>query len=118
MRLRLYRRIASLRRMEDVEAMKAEFADRFGPLSPPVLNLLYQVKVKLLAENAGVTNVSGENKQIILRFPTLADGQAGREFPNLGSDIRTGKSTIWVPAGDPNWQERLLQILSQLSYNS
>ena len=40
MRLRLYRRIADLQVLQDVEAMQGEFTDRFGPPSEAVINLL------------------------------------------------------------------------------
>ena len=117
MRLRLYRRIASLQQLSDIEALKSEFSDRFGPPPEPVLNLLFQMKIKILAESASLGAVSGENGQIILRYLPLPQGSAARSFPYLGAGVRTGKNSIWLQANQPDWQERLLQILEVLGEN-
>jgi transcription-repair coupling factor (superfamily II helicase) len=115
MRLRLYRRIASLRDRNQIDALSAEFADRFGPLPGAVQNLLYQVKVKLLAEKALLSSISSENKQIVLRFQSLPEGVAARNFPYLGPGLRTGKNAIWLPLSDENWQDRLLEVLERMN---
>jgi transcription-repair coupling factor (superfamily II helicase) len=114
MRLRLYRRIANLQKLADVDALHGEFSDRFGPSPEPVLNLLFQMKVKILAESACLAAVSGENGQIILRYPPLPQGEASRSFPYFGSDVRTGKNSLWLQATQPAWRERLLEILGEL----
>jgi transcription-repair coupling factor (superfamily II helicase) len=115
MRLRLYRRIASLQSLADVDSLTGEFFDRFGPLPEPVKNLLYQVKVKILAEAASLSAVSSENGQIVLRYPPLPDGKSSRSFPYFGPDVRTGKNSLWLRATEPNWHERLLEILAELA---
>jgi transcription-repair coupling factor (superfamily II helicase) len=51
MRLGLYRRIADTQSLDEVEAMVGEFTDRFGSPPPPVENLFYQLKVKIMATN-------------------------------------------------------------------
>jgi transcription-repair coupling factor (superfamily II helicase) len=114
MRLRLYRRIANLHKLADIDALQGEFTDRFGPPPEPVLNLLYQVKVKILAEAASLSAVSGENGQIILRYPPLPQGASARTFPFLGTDIRSGKNSLWLQAAQPAWRERLLEVLGEL----
>ena len=43
MRLRLYRRMADIRKPEQVEAFQEEYMDRFGPPPQAVENLLYQL---------------------------------------------------------------------------
>ncbi len=114
-RLRLYRRIAGLNSQAEIDALSEEFIDRFGPLPEPVLNLFFQLKVRILAEAAGLTSVSGENDQIILRYPQLPEGAPARSFPFLGSDVRSGKYALWFNlANQENWQNRLLEILQSL----
>ena len=114
MRLRLYRRIAGLQSLAEVDSLTGEFFDRFGPLPEPVKNLLFQVKVKILAEAASLSAVSGENGQIVLRYPPLPEGVSSRPFPYFGPDVRTGKNSLWLQASQPNWHERLLEILGEL----
>lgn len=118
MRLRLYRRIANLRTIHEVEAISEEFIDRFGPPPEAVVNLLYQVRVKVLAEAASLSSVSADGGsikggQIVLRYPPLPEGVQSRVFPSLGSDVRAGKNALWLQ-GNLNWRERLLEVLEQL----
>ena len=115
-RTRLYRRLANLRSRDEIEALSEEFIDRFGPLPEEAMNLFYQLTVKLLAEKAGLVSVSGEGGQIILRYPPLAEGETARSLPELGDNIRTGKTGIWMPITETNgWQDKLLAVLKQLS---
>jgi transcription-repair coupling factor (superfamily II helicase) len=115
-RTRLYRRLADLRSQDDIDALSEEFVDRFGPLPEEARNLFYQLKVKLLAEKAGLVSVSGEGGQIILRYPPLPDGEASRALPDLGMDARIGKNSIWLPFNETNgWESKLLVVLQELS---
>jgi transcription-repair coupling factor (superfamily II helicase) len=115
-RTRLYRRLADLRSQDEIDALSEEFIDRFGPLPEEANHLFYQLKVKLLAEKAGLLSVSGEGGQIILRYPPLPEGEAARSLPVLGEDIRTGKNAIWLPITETNgWQDKLLAVLQELS---
>lgn len=115
MRLRLYRRLADIREMEEIEALAEEFNDRFGPPPEPVMNMFYQLKVKLLAEKAGLAAVTVENQQVALRYPSLPENAPPRKHPAMGEGVRTSKNTIWLyQSGDPMWREKLIETLSIL----
>jgi transcription-repair coupling factor (superfamily II helicase) len=117
-RLYLYRRVADVRSLSEVDALSEEFSDRFGPLPDEVLNLFYLLKVKLLAERLTLSSISFENGQIVLRYPPLPEGESSRNFPELHSYVRTGKNSLWlIVEQDVNWQDRLLELLDQLSEN-
>ncbi|MEW5940776.1 MAG: TRCF domain-containing protein, partial [Chloroflexota bacterium] len=112
LRLRLYRRIADLRDETEIEALASEFRDRFG--SPPEMadNLLYQMRVKLLAERAGLSSVSWEGGQVALRFPAPAEGAEMKRMSDLAPDVRGGKNAYWVNfMKEENWMPRLLEVL-------
>ncbi|MFN2136062.1 MAG: transcription-repair coupling factor, partial [Candidatus Promineifilaceae bacterium] len=64
LRLRLYRRMAALDLMPEIEDMAVELADRFGEIPDPVNNLLYQLRVKSLALKAGVPAVVTVSSQV------------------------------------------------------
>ena len=101
MRLRLYRRMADLRSVAEIEAMDAEFTDRFGIPPKPVRNLLYQFKIKLLAEQADIANIGVENNQIVLRF---RDKAPPSNLPDLKPVARIGKTALWMLyKSQPNW---------------
>lgn len=115
LRLRLYRRIADLRDEQEIEVMSAEFRDRFGPLPEMVENLLYQMRVKLRAENAGLSGINWENGQIVLRYPPAAEGGQPARLPDLGEKVRGGRGAWWCNFGrDPDWMTRLLAVFSDL----
>ncbi len=103
---------------DEIDALSDEFLDRFGPLPEEARNLFYQLKVKLLAEHAGLSGVSAEGGQIILRYPPLPEGETSRTFPELNGNIRTGKNAIWIPFSETNgWQEILVDVLQKLIPN-
>jgi transcription-repair coupling factor (superfamily II helicase) len=126
LRLRLYRRIADLRDETEIDALSSEFQDRFGGLPEMVENLFYQMRVKLRAEKAGLSAISWESGQIVLRYPPLSDDQRsgasgamdkdGRRLPDLGPGIRSGKNAYWCAFGkDDDWEEKLLDVLERVS---
>jgi len=116
-RLSLYRRIADLNNDDEVEALKQEFHDRFGPLPPEVENLFFQIRVKLLAEKAGLASVSVEGDQLVLRFPPLPEGITTRDLPPLSGGARAGKNAYWVQMEKlgPDWQGRLIEMLAEVA---
>ncbi|MCE9647924.1 MAG: transcription-repair coupling factor [Chloroflexi bacterium] len=116
LRLRLYRRIADLRDETELDALGSEFRDRFGQLPEMTQNLLYQMRVKLRAEKAGLTSVGLESSgQILLKYASPADGSEAPRLPDLGNGVRGGKSAYWVTvAKDEIWKIKLLDVLAQL----
>jgi len=115
LRLRLYRRLADVTDEAALEALAAEFQDRFGPLPEMVTNLFYQMRVKLRAEKAGLISVGMEGGQIVLRYPPPAEGSEPSRLADLGPGVRGGKNAYWCTFGkEADWQERLLDTLEQL----
>lgn len=117
MRLSLYRRIAEIETLEALDALNNEFEDRFGPLPEEVENLIFQIKVKILAEQAGLASVGTETDQIVLRYPPQVGKLNLNELHFAGNFVRSGKNSYWFAFrkyGD-NWQATLLDVLSELS---
>jgi transcription-repair coupling factor (superfamily II helicase) len=115
LRLRLYRRIADLRDEAEVDALAGEFTDRFGPLPDMLLHLLYQIRVKLRAELAGLSSVAWEGGQIVLRYPGSGNGRKTARMQDLGTGIRGGRGAYWCSFGrDADWMSRLLATLAAL----
>ncbi|GIK40669.1 MAG: transcription-repair-coupling factor [Chloroflexota bacterium] len=73
LRLRLYRRLAGVTNLKGIDEMAKELEDRFGELPEPVANLLYQLRLKILALEAGVKAILTETGQIIIRADTLQE---------------------------------------------
>lgn len=112
-RLSLYRRVAALESNFEIDSMQAELADRFGPPPEPVLNLLLQARVRILAGRAGLSSITGEANQIVLRYP---EGEIPSGLPDLGPYARAGKTALWMPyAQKPDWPARLIELLEHLA---
>jgi transcription-repair coupling factor (superfamily II helicase) len=116
-RLGLYRRMAGIRDLNELEALKEEFEDRFGALPEVVKNLFLQFKIKVLAERAGLTSVTIENSQFALRYP---ENIIPESLPALSSQVRVGKTALWISYNGSNGQgfngqmEVLLETLDRL----
>jgi len=116
LRLQLYRRIAGLGSLGELDDMAAELADRFGALPAMVQDLLFQVKVKLLASRCGVSAIGRDSGQILVHSPAVARLPRLELQHQLGDQARVGSRAIWVPIDDAGaWREVLLNVLDILS---
>jgi transcription-repair coupling factor (superfamily II helicase) len=68
LRLNLYKRISSVATLEDMEKIKKEMIDRFGPLPPSVQNLVRYGIIKFLAQRLGVKTIDRVGRKIVLAF--------------------------------------------------
>jgi transcription-repair coupling factor (superfamily II helicase) len=108
-RVRLYRRMADLTREGEVLALAQEMEDRFGALPEAVEHLLYQLRVKVKAQEAGVESVSMENRNLVLRL-YLPQGLEPGEVPE---GMRYSRGTLYIPAAVPaaEWKPTLTRAL-------
>jgi transcription-repair coupling factor (superfamily II helicase) len=67
-KLELYRRLARARSAGDLAAFRQEVTDRFGPMPTPVVRLVEVAELRLAAEAAGVSSMSREEGQLVVRF--------------------------------------------------
>jgi transcription-repair coupling factor (superfamily II helicase) len=102
---------------DQIAAMETELVDRFGKLPRAVTGLLFQLRVKLLAQSANALAISTENGQISIRLPYLATTDRPALQRRLGHDVRVSRTAIWLPhaeVDDVIWQTNLLDILGNL----
>ncbi|MBA7588425.1 Transcription-repair-coupling factor [subsurface metagenome] len=95
-RLSLYQKLARVDKEAQIEALAQEFGDRFGKLPAEVKNLLYALRIKVLAARAGVESVSTEDGQIVLRLFEGMQFDRGKLEPLLGEGVTAGKKQIRV----------------------
>jgi transcription-repair coupling factor (superfamily II helicase) len=113
LRLQLYRRLAGLVSEEEVAAMAQELEDRFGELPEPVANLLYQLRLKVLALESGVQAISVDTGQIVIKAEALEHLDRAGLQRRAGPQTRVTRRQIWMPL-HPNplaWQGELEKIL-------
>jgi transcription-repair coupling factor (superfamily II helicase) len=115
-RLGLYQRLANVSGEGDLEALRLELGDRFGPVPRPVDNLLYQLRVKLRAVRAGVLAVGSENGQIVLTLPPMDQLEQAYYEVALMDGARTSRNRLWLPRlPEAEWREALLTVLAKLA---
>jgi transcription-repair coupling factor (superfamily II helicase) len=93
-RLQLYQRMAKAAEPSIVDDIAEEMKDRFGPWPEPVENLLFMLKVKLLATKAGVLSIQSQTGEVVLAGDeTTWRGLLGVRGPH-GEGIRIGNTRV------------------------
>ncbi|HEY0543315.1 MAG TPA: transcription-repair coupling factor [Actinoallomurus sp.] len=98
LRLEAYRRIAGIQDGSEIEAVREELVDRFGPLPVPVLNLLEVARFRALARRAELTDVTLQGNHIRFspaRLPDSRKVRLQRLYPK--SIIKAATNTLLVP---------------------
>jgi transcription-repair coupling factor (superfamily II helicase) len=98
LRLAAYRAMAEATTVADVEAVRDELADRYGPLPEPASNLLEVAKLRVELRPYGITEVVLQGNQVRFSPVTLRESQVlrlQRLFPK--SIVKEPIATIMVP---------------------
>jgi transcription-repair coupling factor (superfamily II helicase) len=76
-RLQVYKRVSQLRQEHELEALRAELRDRYGPPPPEVAGLLRYAELRMRAEAHGVAQVDASADALVVRLdprtPTSPD---------------------------------------------
>lgn len=138
LRLQLYRRIAGVTHLETLDEMRQELLDRFGKdeetgmVPIEVENLLFQIKVKILALKAGVERIGRELDQLVLKSEALENmnrpamqrrirlglGQIDDENIDPEQSARVARRAIYLPIDDEgSWKTALVRTLEIMAYS-
>jgi transcription-repair coupling factor (superfamily II helicase) len=106
-RLVLYKRLASCREDSEVDRIRDEILDRFGPMPVQAENLLTVIRLKVLARKLGVVAVDSANGEIVLTAAETTNIDPQR-LVNLLTQARGGlrvspshKIHATAPGNDP-----------------
>jgi transcription-repair coupling factor (superfamily II helicase) len=94
MRIRSYREIAEITSREQLERLRREWRDRFGPFPSAVDNLFVLVEIKLAAAESGVSRVEVRERKVMLtrhgdfilvagKFPRLVGSKIDQHLPAI-----------------------------------
>lgn len=114
LRLQVYRRLAELGSMAQIDEMEQELADRFGPLPPDVQNLMYQLRLKALARDAGVGGIGVEGGRLSLRSAEGHYPNRERLQRTLRGRASVSRRAVWLPQ-ERGWQEELAAVLKEMA---
>ncbi|MBE7551420.1 MAG: transcription-repair coupling factor [Anaerolineales bacterium] len=122
LRLRLYRRLAGVISLKGIDEMAKELEDRFGELPEPVANLLYQLRLKILALEAGVKAILTETGQIIIRADTLQEVDRAGLQRRLSPAAKVTPRQISLPLHPKTevWQaelEKTLRLIGRMLHD-
>ena len=68
LRLNLYKRLAAIEGLEEIDRIRAEIADRFGPVPGPIENLLRYGALKHLAGRLRIRSIDRTERRIVIKF--------------------------------------------------
>ena len=112
-RLELYQRISKLASREEVALMHTELIDRFGPLPPQVVNLLYVVDMKAMAIAAGVESIGVEDRHMVVKMAPERQLEKAKLQAKFGSGVKVGASLVRLDLGalGARWRVVLEEVL-------
>jgi transcription-repair coupling factor (superfamily II helicase) len=115
LRLRLYRRLADISKPEQVDQIKQEFADRFGPLPDEFENLLYLLRIKVEALSARLESIAMEDGRILVKFGREDRDLQTRLNARYGERVKAVRDRAWLPGPDSDfkWQEHLMELVKE-----
>jgi transcription-repair coupling factor (superfamily II helicase) len=116
LRLQVYQDLAAVQDEDAIVAAEHSLQDRFGKLPAPVRNLLYALRVKLLARRARLTAIETDGDLLVLRLPVDWAGDPRRLEAQFRSilHVRFGKVRISMRAAGKEWKERLVDVLGEI----
>lgn len=116
LRLDMYRKLARISDEKEFEEIRDEFRDRFGEPPAEVLNLIWQTRIKLKAELAGIYSISIEGNQLLMRYPALPEDIKRRMMPSLEPDWRSGRNEYYprFTLDSKDWIRKLESALDRL----
>ncbi len=114
-RLALYQKLVKVEETGQIAPLEQEFQDRFGALPEEVQNLLYALRIKLLAAQAGIESITAEHGNIVIRrFEGLPfDRQKLEAFIRDGVRVGHTQISINLRRVGKEWRELVESILHE-----
>ena len=113
LRLGAYQRLARAADLEEVVIISSDLRDRFGPSPNEVDNLIYVVRIKILANDADVESVIREGNNIAIRLRHGVGGARILLQKDLGALAQVGDSLVRLPMKG-RWTESLVWLLERI----
>ncbi|HEY6250676.1 MAG TPA: transcription-repair coupling factor [Candidatus Angelobacter sp.] len=94
-RLRMYKRAAGVEDEAQLEDVRKELEDRYGPIPSPVRYLLAAAALKLLSEHVGVMNIDRKRDVVTIKFTE----QAAVDPERLAKFVAQTRGAQFTPGG-------------------
>ena len=114
-RLAIYQRLSKLTLRQEVDDIRTELQDRFGPPPEPVEELLYLVNIRLLAGEAGVESINVHGGMATLNLVQGVRGARLALEKALGPGVKVGNHQIHIRLGQGDaWKDTVVSALEGL----
>jgi transcription-repair coupling factor (superfamily II helicase) len=117
LKVNFYQRLASLNHPEQVDAMAAELGDRFGPIPPPVQNLLATVRLKVEAAHLGYESIAVKDNAFVLTVKRNIIPNRIVLYRRFRNEAQVQQGIIRIPRRllGQNWLEQLGDLLPAIA---
>jgi transcription-repair coupling factor (superfamily II helicase) len=112
-RLVLYKRLASCEAIDELDLLREELIDRFGPTPEPAQALIACHRLRLIARPLGVTKIDAGPERSTLQFVKEPPFDAGKLIVLVQEDGRirfAGPDRLRIERGAPTLAERIALI--------
>jgi len=116
-RLTLYQRIARILELQEIEDLEEELRDRFGPVPRQAELLLYQSRIRVLAEACNADSMIAQRDRITvsLRDPIGDARSALQRVIGRLADVGHMQIRMDIDREDEEWMERLESVLDEVA---
>ena len=116
LRLQLYRRMGNIASPEEIDALAQELTDRFGPPPKAVENLMFQLRLKVLAAKAQISAIGRDRERgnIVLKSDALEHIHRSALQQRLGDLAQVQRREVHVPLKD-EWHVTLVKVLEGIA---
>ena len=115
-RLIVYQRLARMHSKDEIDDLREELWDRFGPVPRNVDLLLDAARIRALAEQSGIDSVVAREDTLTLTLKEPTGGARQALQRALGRGVRVGHMQIRVDIDRDadNWLEETLEVMGQV----
>lgn len=116
-RFNIYQRLARCTKLKGLVEIEEELNDRFGEAPVETQNLLFIVKIKVLALQAGIEAVSNDDGQIILAFRDGVFPDSNTITLPMKKSVYFGNRQIRIDLDKTggNWRALLTELLERIT---
>jgi transcription-repair coupling factor (superfamily II helicase) len=112
LRLTMYRRIAAVEDERQLDEVRSELEDRFGPIPEEVEHLLVLIALRIRAQALGIESMIEREREIVIR-PVPTAGLEHRLVSRLGRAVKLTAQSIRIRLPDltVSWREAVDVVL-------
>lgn len=116
LRLNMYRHIASVSTLEEVDELVDELQDRFGPIPDEVEHLLALIRLRIRAVELGIDSIVERERLLVIRGIDTKNINQHKISRVLGAAVRFTPNSVRIQATELTipWREALDTVLSEL----